>query len=409
MLGLVEHLGALSDEADQETDRQAMPTSDDAVTVITWFRSKGLEWPIVILSELNFSRDRSVFDVATVAAPEFRFEAPLAGRWVRYWPWPYGSNAKDVALADRAATSEEGIEAAARASRERLRLLYVAFTRPRDLLGLVTEIGRNGPRTQRLDPLQDEDGAPRVLFPFEAAPGQAAVKVGKRRWTCSVAEVSPLPPRQPMQALGDRPWYAPGPRLVAAREVVNPSAEPLDVTVRIQRVAPLAGRVTLEAHADMQAVGDAIHAFLAADVAGDVARRRDVAKRLLEAHDVLLSLSPDTLLAVSDALRTWAEARWPGATWHREWPLRARLDGSPPRLLVGEADLVLELPDGFVVVDHKSFPGSTAERDRKLVAEYGPQLGWYARALRDALKKPLLGAFIHFPVRGEIAELEIEA
>jgi ATP-dependent exoDNAse (exonuclease V) beta subunit len=408
VLGLVEHLGSLADEVDQDSDRQAMPTSDDAVTVSTWFRSKGLEWPVVILSELNFGRERSVFDVTTVAASAFRFEAPLDGRWVRYWPWPYASNSKDVELADRAANSDEGQDAAARALREKLRLLYVAFTRPRDLLGLIVEVGKDGPKTSMLDPLQDEEGAPRVVFPFEAAAGNAHVTVADRAWPCAVAEVSALPPAEPVRAQGPVPWYAAGPRVAAPREVVNPSAEPLDLPVRVKSVAPLAGRVALNTHSDMQAVGDAIHGFLAADPGQDVGRRREIAKRLVEGYDVAVALAPETLLGAADALRAWAEARWPGATWHREWPLRARLAGPPPRLLVGEADLVLELANGFVLVDHKSFPGSAAERDRRLAEEYGPQLGWYARALQDALKKPLVGAFIHFPVRGEMAELELD-
>jgi len=34
-------------------------------------------------------------------------------------------------------------------------------------------------------------------------------------------------------------------------------------------------------------------------------------------------------------------------------------------------------------------------------------LRWYARVLASALKKPLKAAFIHLPVRGEMAEVEL--
>jgi ATP-dependent exoDNAse (exonuclease V) beta subunit len=187
--------------------------------------------------------------------------------------------------------------------------------------------------------------------------------------------------------------------------VVNPSTEPLDVSARVKGVARLGMRGALASASDMQAVGDAIHGFLAADVGGDPASRRELARRMLDAHDVAMSLAPETLLDAADALRAWAEARFAGATWHREWPLRARLDATPPRLLVGEADLVLETADGFVVVDHKSFPGSAAERDRRIVEKYAPQLAWYGQVLQQALGKPMLGAFVHFPLRGEMAEV----
>ncbi|HET8539152.1 MAG TPA: UvrD-helicase domain-containing protein [Anaeromyxobacter sp.] len=408
-LGLVEHLGSLAGGEDENADRQATPTADDAVTVSTWHRSKGLEWPIVILSDLNHGRDRSVFDPTTVAAPAFDFAAPLAGRWIRFWPWPYGDLSKDLALADRAAVMPEGVEAEARERRERVRLLYVGFTRARDLLGFVSEAGSDGPRTKALDPLRDGAGVPRISIPFERAVGLAKVEVGKAAWPCMVGELAAVPPGALRGARRPAPWYAPGPPLVVPPEIVNPSGEPFPVSATVKGVAPLGARSALASAPDMKAVGDAVHGFLAADPGSDPASRRELARRMLDGHGVAAALAPDTLLAAGDALRAWAEARWPGATWHREWPLRARLDGAPPRLLVGEADLVLETAHGFVLVDHKSFPGSAAERDRRLVEEYAPQLAWYARALERALGKPLLGAFVHFPLRAEIAEVGLGA
>ena len=58
-------------------------------------------------------------------------------------------------------------------------------------------------------------------------------------------------------------------------------------------------------------------------------------------------------------------------------------------------------------MDHKSFPGSEKERDRRLVQDYAPQLGWYAKVLAMALEKPLKAAFIHLPIRGEMAEVAL--
>lgn len=113
------------------------------------------------------------------------------------------------------------------------------------------------------------------------------------------------------------------------------------------------------------------------------------------------------MLSASDDLQAWVRESYPDAKWHREWPVRARVPGPPSRLVIGEVDLYLELPDGFILVDHKSFPGAAEERDRRVVEEYAPQLRWYTRVLASALKKPLKAVFIHFPIRGEMVDLDL--
>jgi len=64
VLGLVAHLGELDAEAPQAT-----PTAEDAVQVTTWHGAKGLEWPVVVLADLDFERAPDPFDVAVEPAP----------------------------------------------------------------------------------------------------------------------------------------------------------------------------------------------------------------------------------------------------------------------------------------------------------------------------------------------------
>jgi ATP-dependent exoDNAse (exonuclease V) beta subunit len=405
MLGLVAHLGALG--SDTEAGKQAAPSSEDAVTVFTWHKAKGLEWPVVILADLDFAKERGVFEVAVEPAAAFDFTRPLDGRWVRWWPWPYGRMRKGLALLDKAVATPEAERAAGADHRERLRLLYVGFTRPRDLLVLAARHSeKSGAATAALDLLCGADGTPLLEVPFEAEPGERSLGVGEARWPCRVRLVSGLPPRSAAPARAATRWYAAAPRVERPPERLNPSAEPLAGGARIVRVERLGGRKALDARPEQAGlVGDAIHGFLAADRPGTPEARAAMATRILKAFRVVGAVAPETLLSASDALRAWLEPRYPGAAWFREWPVRARLAGEPPRLLVGEVDLFLELPDGFVLVDHKSFPGSEKERDRKLVEEYAPQLGWYARVLAQALGKPMKAAFIHLPIRGELAEV----
>jgi ATP-dependent helicase/nuclease subunit A len=110
------------------------------------------------------------------------------------------------------------------------------------------------------------------------------------------------------------------------------------------------------------------------------------------------------LLGASDALRTFVAARWSDATWHREVPILAALDSEHgARRIAGSIDLLLETRDGFVIIDHKSFPGAATHWESRAL-EYGPQLMTYSKAIEMA-GGTVLGRFIHFTVGGGMAEL----
>jgi hypothetical protein len=235
----------------------------------------------------------------------------------------------------------------------------------------------------------------------------AVARAGGIELPCRVRALSGAEIEPVAVAPAPRPWYDGAPPVARAREIANPSSEPLETAEpgRIVQVSPLAGRSSLRDGTDMELLGDALHAFLAADRwTGD---REGLAVRLLSSYGVIGAVAPASLVRSSDALRSFLDARFPGATWCREWPVRARFgDRGQERLLQGEVDLFLEQTDGFVLVDHKSFPGNNRERDERVLA-HAAQLGLYAFVLARALGKPLLAAFIHLPIRGEIVEVDI--
>jgi ATP-dependent exoDNAse (exonuclease V) beta subunit len=154
------------------------------------------------------------------------------------------------------------------------------------------------------------------------------------------------------------------------------------------------------------AVGNAVHAFLAADVGGIAAGDRlELARRLLAGSDLEAVLAPDALVRAGDQLRGWADSHWPEAIWRREVPVTAAV--STPhgaRRVQGIIDLLLETSDGVVIVDHKSFPGAASLWASKAV-EFAPQLAVYAHVLQAAGKR-VRGLFVHFTIGAGIARLQ---
>jgi hypothetical protein len=155
----------------------------------------------------------------------------------------------------------------------------------------------------------------------------------------------------------------------------------------------------------MQLLGEAIHGFLAADRPTlDTADRREIARGLLQRWDVAGALPPDDLLRASDRLRHWVDTRWPGAIWHREWPLLHRQPNGT--IVRGTADLVIEHADGFAVIDHKSFPGS-AEQAALRAAGFAGQLAAYAAAVAAATGRPVTECFVHLPVLAAVVPVRM--
>jgi ATP-dependent helicase/nuclease subunit A len=109
------------------------------------------------------------------------------------------------------------------------------------------------------------------------------------------------------------------------------------------------------------------------------------------------------VVAMADRFHRWLEGHAPGPRCP-EWPVRwVRDDG---RVLSGDIDLLVPYGDGWLLIDHKSFPGDTRRRDGML-RKWAGQLSAYRAAVEAATGKPVEEVWVHLPVRGEVVRLEI--
>jgi ATP-dependent helicase/nuclease subunit A len=404
-------------DEERATDEQHVASSHDAVVISTYHKAKGLEWPVVILGSLGRDRKRDAFEVTPETEREgFDAADPLGGRWIRYWPWPLGQE-HSAPLADRAANSFAGQAIAERDARERVRLLYVGCTRARDHLILAVHRLKKGPSTAWLGELRDDRGSLVELPDPDAEKpelvirglGEQRLRLPVRAWSCKAAEVPETPessnePRywfakarvEPSSA--PRYWIAPS---RAAEESLDLPAARVVSSRRFTRRMPFA----TPKGTSFDQVGNALHAFLAADhfeLTSD--ERSELAARVFRQAGLEGYFAPQVAIAASDALRAYVKERWPDAIWHREIPVSSVIGSAHGRRRIeGTIDLLLETPSGFVIIDHKSYPGRASEWEERALG-YAPQLLTYAKAI-EAAEGTVREMFVHFTIGGGIVEI----
>jgi ATP-dependent exoDNAse (exonuclease V) beta subunit len=400
MRGLLVHLDDLASEL---LDSQATADRPDAVCICTLHSSKGLEWPVAVLADLTDRPDVSALGLRIVSDREsIDLDDPLGGRWLRYWPGPYGRKRKDVPFLARLEDHEASRAAKEHARREALRLVYVGWTRARDRLVYAARPGRIA------------DGGLTVLSAGGVSLLSEPTDDGRAMWGAAEARlefdvvVRKLPPiREDGRGRAPAQGYAPAGLRSHPPASVNPSQlegkasiiETIEIGTRIPSI--------LRDEEEVRRFGDAVHAFLAADRPTlPTAEREALAREILRRFVISGAIEDVRLPQISDQLIRWIDSSWPGSELARELPLLHRLPSGT--LLRGTADLVVDTKGGLVLVDHKAFPGSREQAVTR-AGEYAGQLSAYAHALTAARKTPLLGAFIHLPISGLACRVEVSS
>ncbi|MFK7808681.1 MAG: UvrD-helicase domain-containing protein [Saprospiraceae bacterium] len=125
----------LNDLEDKELDQQGSGEGEEAVNVMTYHKSKGLEWPAVICYDLEGSLRESTYGLKIIPdSDKVDLSNLLGNRWVRFWINPYGKQSRNTSLEERMKASEAFAQARKEALEEEARLLYVGITRARDYL-----------------------------------------------------------------------------------------------------------------------------------------------------------------------------------------------------------------------------------------------------------------------------------
>ncbi len=386
--GLIVWLNA---QASAEQDKLAEPAVD-AVKVLTHHAAKGLEWPVVILTDLNAEvRDRT-WSITATAKSGIDVHQPLKDRFIRFWPWPFGKQSTGIAIADTVALSDEAKGFQNDAREEAKRLLYVSMTRARDLLIFaMAESDKSRPWLETVAPdcLRPEDAETEALL---LANGE---KVAYECW--QLAESDNADTTLVARQATPLHWFETP--LAISRQPLNFSASGAEpVACKVLETVQIGSRIVIANRPDMSILGTALHACIGASFS-DPDSPLDEAEmtRILSGFDVLQHISAQDAWRQTQALQAWIKSRWPAAQSLAEVPIEISLSNG--QQMNGRIDLLLKLPEGWVLIDHKSSQ-LAADKWPDLAMQYSGQLTAYADAITQASQRPVLEKWLYLPVAG---------
>ncbi|QLH52416.1 MAG: UvrD-helicase domain-containing protein [Candidatus Accumulibacter cognatus] len=381
--------------AQQEKDMLAEPAID-AVKVMTHHAAKGLEWPVVVLTDLAKDIKDRLWSITAQSGMGFDAQDPLADRSIRYWPWPFGQQQK-VAVADAIALSPiaEGFRKSA--IEESKRLLYVSMTRARDLLVLVRSSRKlTGEWLDCVEApwLLQEDGSNTVALP-------SGEHIPAERWVLDPLEEADNGDEAPFSSLH---WFKSGGHTVRRLPLnFSPSAEEKGLAKVLEK-CQIGERIPVAGGVDMSVLGTAIHACIGLSFTDrNIPLSEAEVKNILCRFDVAEFLSPAAVLQQISALHDWLASRWPGAKPHAEIAVQHVLKSG--QILNGRIDLLLETENGLILIDHKS---SQLAPDHwgQLADEYGVQMAAYAGAVETATGRTIVENWLFLPVAGGALGIE---
>lgn len=389
----------------KDQDKQGSGEGADAVNVLTYHKSKGLEWPVVICHSLEGKLRDRVWGVDLVPeSEEVDFDNLLGNRWLRYWVNPYASQLRNTPLEERLQASAAQQRATIQAREEDARLLYVGMTRARDYLIFPTRarptlwlnrIWHEGQEEfPTLDPQNGET-------PWE--------------WNEQVlyADTNVFPyPRDFTHA--DPPsaatsfWEAPRGKSTYLEYFIDVDQKMVRDAFRVRRSQRHTYGLPLVLAGEVPAyqAAKATKAFLAADRWRDPAEERlSMARAIVERFELVEGLETREVVRAGTVFREEMERQFRPQRYWRKYPVELLREEQLFRTVI---DLIVETEAGLVLVQHTSFGGSGQKAQLQKAKDLRAWAHLSKVALQEIFQKRTVRTLIHFVLDGSWVELETE-
>lgn len=391
---------------ESETE-QAKGTGAQTVNVLTYHGSKGLEWPWVVLTGLDAKPKENIFGVNIEAAQQFDPANPLADRKIQYWPWPFGAQKKYDTLDIEVDALPLKSHMRDKAEQEEKRLLYVGMTRAKDGLVLALRKSSDGSsfKSAWLDILKDARGEQIVRMSTDI--GDRSIQVGKAQMPFDIfgygVENAGLPgltsdDSEFLPSFPDIQKEYPNARVSPSELPYNPDDAGED---ELKIVEVFGQRIQIIGSPEMDVLGSAVHSYFAVDyecLAAD--DQTNLARNILRNWSMESSIDPTDLVDAGQRLVDFIDRSFEGYKAYREWPISMRNEEG--QIIQGWIDLLLDTPAGYVIIDHKDYPGKDV-LDR--MKKYVPQLRTYKEIVEKATGRPVIDMLFYLPISGQILRL----
>ena len=389
----------------------------NTVKVLTYHKSKGLEWPVVILTglEKNELEEQDLFKrrfMSVMAYPsDFDKEEQSLQReyLIHFFPRINSTRKNNIAptIADKIKKEPIYNYIENRVSGEERRLLYVGVTRARDYLVSTSYTSR-----EKLVPLQWLKNAGISDGNIEMNVGDDYVDVwNDKSYLAKLVKLT-----DPLK-VSVTPMYTP--KLFEehkqnnyARKILLPSNLSIDCSSvpKPEVIFRINERIKLNVAKDddFASIGTCIHNALASFTIEQTENNQKKAEKTVSNFAYAKQIPiPDQIVTAFDKLIGFITDKY-GAITHiqQELPFYQKLENG--QIVNGEMDLVCETKNGVVLVDYKSFPGKVedfmTEGGEHYVGNYAPQITAYRNALNGAGEK-VIAALIYYVVQGCVVEL----
>ncbi|MGP0223590.1 UvrD-helicase domain-containing protein [Paenarthrobacter sp. NCHU4564] len=365
----------------------------DVVNVMTYHKAKGLEWPVVVMEALDKDLRFAAFGTAVEQDGELDLEHPLRDRWIRFWPSPFPYKASPLDTAGQ--TSQVAVDAELRERNNMSRLMYVGMTRAKETTILTA--ASNQPQLLNLM------GVPSLMSWSGEAEGGLLNIAGSPPLSARIMSLD-VQEAVTEQALG-RPQFTdpedpqPLPVFLASRLTAS-SELSSGYEAKVLLASELGPRLAEHGSEEWGAVGSAVHAYLGTQYSSlDNGAQVQLAETIVNRWGVHQIVSADLLVESGQRLQAYLDAEYAGWKVHREAAIGWRTEN---RVMEGWIDLLIEGPEGCVLVDHKTYPGREAEEHIR--ESYLGQMAAYRQALAAA-GKTVIKTLIHLPALGQIYEV----